>query len=393
MEQCLLEQEAYILCYLKSCKNISYNNISHIDGIPAVKSYGYSGEFNILVMELLGKSLEDLFQLQKKKFSVKTVCLIALQILDRIEFVHNKNIIHRDIKPDNFVVGLDNKSHIIYILDFGLSKKYRSSRTKSHIPFIRNKKLTGTARYASINALDGCEQSRRDDLEAIGYVLMYFLRGSLPWQGLKLKTGENRYKKILEVKSKFKIEELCKDFPNEFAEYINYTRKLHFEENPDYKKLRLLFIGLLNKMNCEYDFFFDWLKEKPKINPDEGKRYMTKDGSINLEYGKDNNKKIEKKETNSSTVSGNSRKEDKEINVNHDPIVNTLPNEDDNNNNNKKNRNKNNLKSYANQIVNTNSAILNEPLNVDINDNNDNNDKVKNNNKDKKTDQDECIIF
>ena len=67
MEQCLLEQEAYILCYLKSCKNISYNNISHIDGIPAVKSYGYSGEFNILVMELLGKSLEDLFQLQKKK--------------------------------------------------------------------------------------------------------------------------------------------------------------------------------------------------------------------------------------------------------------------------------------------------------------------------------------
>ena len=348
-------------------------------------------------MELLGKSLEDLFQIQKKKFSVKTVCLLALQILDRIEFVHSKNIIHRDIKPDNFVVGLDNKSHIIYLLDFGLSKKYRSSRTKLHIKYVENKKLTGTARYASINALKGCEQSRRDDLEAIGYVLMYFLRGSLPWQGLKLKNGEERYKKIRDVKSSFKIEELCRDFPHEFAEYIIYTRNLNFEENPDYKRLRLLFIKVLNEFNYEYDFFFDWMKEKPKINHDDIKRYMTKDGSINNENEKDNNKKIEKKDSNATTITCNSRKEDKEINVNHDAIVNTLPNEEDNNNNNKKNRNKNNLKSYSNQIVNTNSAILNEPLNVDINDNNDNNNnndnKVKNNNKDKKNEQEECIIF
>jgi serine/threonine protein kinase len=314
-------------------------------------------------------------------------------MIEILEFIHNKHVIHRDIKPDNFVIGLKEKRKYIYILDFGLSKKYRSSRTLQHYQIVKSKNLTGTARYASINALNGLTQSRRDDLEAVGYVLMYFLRGKLPWQGIPVKNKEDRYRKIMEKKIQTSPEELCQGFPNEFAEYINYTRKLHFEENPDYKKLRLLFIGLLNKMNCEYDFFFDWLKEKPKINPDEGKRYMTKDGSINLEYGKDNNKKIEKKETNSSTVSGNSRKEDKEINVNHDPIVNTLPNEDDNNNNNKKNRNKNNLKSYANQIVNTNSAILNEPLNVDINDNNDNNDKVKNNNKDKKTDQDECIIF
>ena len=296
-------------------------------------------------MELLGKSLEDLFQIQKKKLSIKTVCLIALQMLDRIEFVHNKNIIHRDIKPDNFVVGLDNKSHIIYLLDFGLSKKYRSSRTKQHIKFNDHKKLTGTARYASINALSGYEQSRRDDLEAIGYVLMYFLRGSLPWQGLKLKHGEQRYKKI-------------------------------------YKKLRLLFIELMKKMNFEYDFFYDWMKEKPKINPNEGKRYMTDDGSINIQYGIDNYKKIEKKGTNSSTISGNSRKEDKEINVNHDAIVNTLPNEDDNNNK--------NTKSYANQVVNTNSAMLNEPLNIDINDSNTND---KKNNKDKNNEQAVCIIF
>ena len=117
-------------------------------------------------MELLGSSLEDIFQKQQKKFSIKTVCMTGIQMLDRLEFVHQKNIIHRDIKPDNFVLGLDNKSHIIYVLDFGLSKKYRSSRTHQHIKFSVNKKLTGTARYASINALKGSEQSRRDDLEA-----------------------------------------------------------------------------------------------------------------------------------------------------------------------------------------------------------------------------------
>ena len=153
-------------------------------------------------MELLGKSLEDLFQENQKKFSLKTVCLIAEQMLDRIEFIHNKNIIHRDIKPDNFVMGLQN-NYIVYILDFGLSKKYRSSRTHQHIKFCSNKKLTGTARYASINALKGCEQSRRDDLEAIGYVLMYFLRGSLPWQGLKVNRNEDRYKKIYQKKKSY----------------------------------------------------------------------------------------------------------------------------------------------------------------------------------------------
>ena len=145
-------------------------------------------------MELLGKSLEDIFQEQKKKFSIKTVSMLAIQMLERIEFIHSKFIIHRDIKPDNFVMGLDKKNYIVHILDFGLSKKYRSIKTRQHIKFTSNKKLTGTARYASINALKGNEQSRRDDLEAIGYVLMYFLKGSLPWQGLQVNKGEDRYK-------------------------------------------------------------------------------------------------------------------------------------------------------------------------------------------------------
>ena len=246
-------------------------------------------------MELLGKSLEDVFQLQQKKFSIKTVSMLGIQMLDRLEFIHNKNIIHRDIKPDNFVLGLDNKSHIIYILDFGLSKKFRSSRTHQHIKFSVNKKLTGTARYASINALKGCEQSRRDDLEAIGYVLMYFLRGSLPWQGLHVHKGEDRYKKILAKKRSTSAEELCSGFPNEFVEYINYTRNLEFEADPDYKFLRGLLISVLEKQNTKYDFWYDWVTEQPTITDRVAiERYINNNTDFSLEI------KTDKKESETS---------------------------------------------------------------------------------------------
>ena len=186
--QSLLEQEAYILCYLKG------------EGIPYIKSYGYSGDYNVLVMELLGKSLEKLFEEKGSKLSLKTVCMLGIQMISRLEYIHNKHILHRDIKPDNFIIGIDINSYKVYLIDFGLSKKYRSSRTLQHIKYSENKKLIGTARYASINALAGIEQGRRDDMEALSYVLIYFLRGSLPWQGLRINKKEDRYKKILEKK-------------------------------------------------------------------------------------------------------------------------------------------------------------------------------------------------
>ena len=235
-----------------------------------MKSYGFSGSYNIMVMELLGKSLEDLFQENGKKFSLKTVLMVADQMLERIEFIHNKHIIHRDIKPDNFVMGLGNKNQTVYLLDFGLAKKYRSSRTLQHIKFNINRKLTGTARYASINALRGCEQSRRDDLEAIGYVLMYFLKGSLPWQGLRVDRREDRYKKIYEKKKATTPEELCAGFPSELAEYVRYTRNLEFEQNPDYQYLRGLFKSILEG-KYENDLMFDWIKDKSEINQKEKK--------------------------------------------------------------------------------------------------------------------------
>ena len=225
--------------------------------------------------------------------------MIGIQMLDRLEFIHSKNIIHRDIKPDNFVLGLDNKSHIIYILDFGLSKKFRSSRTHQHIKFSVNKKLTGTARYASINALKGWEQSRRDDLEAIGYVLLYFLRGSLPWQGLHVNKGEDRYKKILQKKKGTSAEDLCKGFPNEFVEYINYTRDLEFEADPDYKFLRNLLTTVLEKQNSQFDFYYDWLTEKPNITDEIAvERYIKNNPEISLELPEEKKEKEDENKIN-----------------------------------------------------------------------------------------------
>uniref|UniRef100_A0A915PKU2 non-specific serine/threonine protein kinase n=1 Tax=Setaria digitata TaxID=48799 RepID=A0A915PKU2_9BILA len=178
-------------------------------GIPQVKWCGYEGEYNVMVMELLGPSLEDLFNFCSRKFTLKT--------LSRIEYIHSRDFIHRDIKPDNFLMGLGKKGNLVYIIDFGLAKKYRCSRTHAHIPYRENKNLTGTARYASVNTHLGIEQSRRDDIESLGYVLMYFNRGTLPWQGLKAATKRQKYDKISEKKMSTPVEELCAGYPGKTA--------------------------------------------------------------------------------------------------------------------------------------------------------------------------------
>lgn len=211
-------------------------------------------------MQLLGKSLEDIInELPTKTMSMRTTSNLGHQMVTILEYIHSRHIIHRDIKPDNFVMGIDSKNDIVYLLDFGLAKKYRSSRTLKHNPLTNKKKLTGTARYASINALKGLEQSRRDDLEALGYVVLYFLRGNLPWQGLPIKNKEDRYLKIMEKKKETSSIELCKGYPQYFADFVEYTRNLSYEDDPDYSYLKSLFILSLKESGFEIDRKLDWL--------------------------------------------------------------------------------------------------------------------------------------
>jgi casein kinase 1 len=227
-------------------------------GVPTVHWYGAEGDYNVMVIDLLGPSLEDLFSFCNRKLSLKSVLMLADQMINRIEYVHAKNFIHRDIKPDNFLIGLGKKANQVHIIDFGLAKKYRDPKTQQHIPYREGKNLTGPARYASVNTHLGIEQSRRDDLEAIGYVLMYFNRGSLPWQGLKAAGKKEKYEKIMEKKMSTPVEVLCKHFPPEFVTYLNYTRSLRFEDRPDYAYLRRLLKDLFFREGYQYDFVFDW---------------------------------------------------------------------------------------------------------------------------------------
>merc|ERR1711988_1470889 len=227
-------------------------------GMPSVRWYGVEGDYNVMVMDLLGPSLEDLFNFCSRKFTLKTVLMIADQLLQRAEYLHFKSFIHRDIKPDNFLIGLGRKANLIHCIDFGLAKKYRDPKTHQHIPYRENKNLTGTARYASINTHLGIEQSRRDDMESLGYILMYFVTGTLPWQGLRAATKQQKYERISEKKMATPIEVLCKGAPVEFATYLNYCRSLRFEEKPDYSYLRQLFRNLFHKQGFTYDYVFDW---------------------------------------------------------------------------------------------------------------------------------------
>ena len=284
-EQGLLEIEATIMSYLKG------------PNIPYIKSYGYSGNYNVLVMQLLDRSLEDLFN-KYTKFSIKTTCMLGYQMVNILQYIHDRHIIHRDIKPDNFVMGAKENNDRLYILDFGLAKKYRSSRTLIQYPYIKKKKLTGTARYASIHALEAYEQSRRDDLESVGYVLMYFLIGDLPWQGLKVKSKEDRYKRILEKKKETTSEELCVGFPKEFYQYVEYCKNLEYEENPNYEMLKQLFLDVIKKRKEKMDYIYDWTTNSDLQRRKDSKK---KDNSENeSENEKNNNKKEKEKDIDSN---------------------------------------------------------------------------------------------
>lgn len=253
----------------------TYKILQGIPGIPGVYYFGNEAQHSVLCIDLLGKSLEDLFDMCHRQFSIKTVAMLAKNMLTRIQAVHEKSLIYRDIKPDNFLIGhpTSKDANTVFMVDFGMAKLYRDPKTKQHIPYRERKSLSGTARYMSINTHLGREQSRRDDLEALGHVFMYFLRGSLPWQGLKAATNKQKYEKIGEKKQTTPIDELCKGFPEEFSTYLTYVRKLGFEETPEYEQLRNLFDRVLKGLNETDDGRYDWVVLKESKNLEASLRH------------------------------------------------------------------------------------------------------------------------
>lgn len=242
-----------------------YDVLSNSVGIPEIHWYGTEIDYNIMVIELLGPSLEQLLAYCGGRFSLKTVLMLADQLLRRVEYLHSKGLLHRDLKPENFLVGAGQKSNCIYLIDFGLAKRYRDSKGK-HIPYREDKNLTGTARYASVYTHLGIEQSRRDDLEALGYSLLYFLSGQLPWQGLQAADKQSKYSLITEKKLQTSVESLCKGHPVEFATYINYAKAMRFIDQPDYSFLRSMFRDLFIREGYQFDSVFDWnLKHQAEL--------------------------------------------------------------------------------------------------------------------------------
>jgi serine/threonine protein kinase len=239
-------------------------------GLPVFHGFVKEENFNVLVMQPLGKTLQRHLQNCGGHFNVRTTALIADQILMRIEYLHSEGIIHRDIKPENFMFGnaKEGKQHHLYIIDFGLSQKYfdggRHVEFKNY-PEASGGNIDGTARYASINCHKGNRQSRRDDLESLGYILIYLLRGKLPWTDHDADDNvekKDKFNKYMEMKEATSPSELCRDLPAAFEKYVTYCRQLGFKDRPDYRMLRQLFMDVrLEQSTPEKpieDHSFEW---------------------------------------------------------------------------------------------------------------------------------------
>ena len=254
-KQNLLSNEASMMIYLKG------------PNIPYIVTYGSSGGYNLIVMQLLGNNLQQIFEINGN-FSIKTVCLLAIQMISILEHIHNKGVIHRDIKPENFVLGKENErnSKHLYLIDFGFSKFFDKNCLNDIVTDKKN--LIGTPRYASINALRGIEQSMRDDLESVGYILVYLLKGKLPWMGIKCMDKNEKLKKICIRKIETSSSDLCVGLPKEFVEYFDYCNDLEYEQKPDYTFLKNLFFKVLRNEKEKFDYIYDWDendKSKKKI--------------------------------------------------------------------------------------------------------------------------------
>ena len=357
-------------------------------GVPKVYYFDrLEHKYNFMVMEFLGPSLGDLFQLKERNFGMETVLMIAIQVLSRIEYIHEKGFLHRDIKPENFVIGLNEKSNLVYLIDYGLSKRYKDKNSGQHIPYRENKQLVGTVRYASVNAHLGIEQSRRDDLEGIGYVLVYFYLGRLPWQN-KTDKGKPLTQKITEKKLTTPPELLCKKMPREFSYYFHYCKNLKFEDRPDYNSLKSMFADLLMsrmKLNGIKELIYDWFDEENNYRERKKKEMISSSNNKSeiIKYEEENNNNINNNEKNNEL----NQIEEKEDNKEESNLTGTIGKQGSNiieeekqgdDIINEKNKEENNEKNDKSSIS---SESGDEKKNEEEKNENDNNNKENENNK------------
>ena len=268
-----LEREAYYLFTLQGGF-----------GIPKLITFGRTKSYNILIETLLNKSLFDLFINKNNKFRLTDCCFIGIQILEILEWIHSKDIIYRDVKPENFLIGIKDPN-AIYVVDFGLCKKYRSSKTGKHLLPKLTGKFSGTLIYASSNVLKGKESSRRDDIISLGYMLIYLLKRDIPWNSSFKDLNKEKYYNLIYLKDTNSNGELFKGLPDELIEYIKYSRSLKFEQDPDYTYLRSLFKKILLRSDSENNLLtFSWIAPKDKnllgIPKNNSKRKQTPQNRI-----------------------------------------------------------------------------------------------------------------
>jgi len=247
-----------------------YRHLQGGPGIPEVYWFGlHEPMYNVMVIDLLGPSLQDLFVYCGHKFTVKTTVLLVDQMLSIIEFFHKKQYLHRDVKPDNFLMGVGDKANQVFVIDLGLTKKIQRQRfSVGQIGCQLVHPMVGTVRYAGIHAHLGHEEGPRDDLESLAYVWAYFLRGSLPWQGLQARSRDEKFARIRDMKKLTKAADLFEGLPREFERYLDYVRGMRRDELPNYQRVRDVFRKLAAQSNITYDAEFDWvMKERETGEP------------------------------------------------------------------------------------------------------------------------------